>query len=60
MIKTFLHKHTDVCEILLAGASGMGLMLTNIELILKILIGFVTLGYISYKFVCAVIDRNKK
>ena len=61
MIKTFINKHTDLCEILLAGGSGFGLMLTDIELVLKVLIGVATLSYICFKFYCNVVDRfNRK
>lgn len=60
MIKTFIHKHTDLIEILIAGGGGFSLMLTNIELILKVLIGFTTLGYILYKWRCNYIDRKNR
>ena len=53
-------KHKDILEILLAGGGGFTLMLTNIELVLKILIGTATLGFILYKWRCSYLDRNKK
>lgn len=60
MMKHFIQNHRDVLEILLAGGGGIGLMLTELELTLKILIGFATLGFILYKWRCAYLDRNKK
>jgi hypothetical protein len=60
MINHFINRHKDILEIVLAGSSGMGLMLTNIEAVLKILIGFATLGYICYKWYWTHQDRKKK
>lgn len=52
--------YKDSIEILLAGGGGFSLMLTDIELILKILIGFTTFGYILYRWRCTYIDRKNK
>ena len=60
MMNHFLNRHKDVLEIMLASGSGMGLMLTNLEAILKVLIGCATLGYICYKWYWTHQDRKKK
>lgn len=60
MIKTFITKHTDLIEVIFASATGMSILLTEIELILKVMIGFVTLGFITFKWICAIQDRKKK
>jgi hypothetical protein len=41
----------DNLEVIAAGSGGLALMLTDIELGLKCLIGIVTLGYLIYKWI---------
>lgn len=50
IITQFLHDNKDILQISGVGTAGFGAMLTNIELILKILIGCTTLGYIIWKW----------
>ena len=40
----------DSLEVLAAGSTGLVIMLTDIELVLKCLIGLATLLFIVYKF----------
>ena len=56
----FLHSHKETIEIFIAAGAGMGAMFTNIELGLRIIIGFLTIGYISWKWICAYADRKHK
>ena len=52
--------HTyDIIEVVLAGGGGITVMLTDIELTLKILIGIVTLAFVSYKFIRAIKEGKK-
>lgn len=60
MINHFIHKHKDILEAIVVGGGGFSAMMANIELILKVLIGLTTLGFIVYKWVCVYKDRNKK
>lgn len=50
IIANFIHEHKDLLQISGVGATGFGAMLTNIELVLKILIASATLGYILWKW----------
>lgn len=54
----FIHHHIDLIQILVAGGSGLGLMMTSIEQGVRIFIGFLTAGYIIYKWRCHYIDRK--
>lgn len=50
MLHKFIHNHEDLLQVIGASGGGVGLMLTNIELGLKISIGCVTLGYLLWKW----------
>lgn len=54
-----IFKHKDVLEAIIVSGGGITSMMLNIELILKILIGLATLGFILYKWRCAYLDRRK-
>ena len=47
----YLHAHKDFIEVAIAGTTGFTVLLTETELILKVLIAIATLGFIIYKWV---------
>lgn len=62
MINLLFHtKYSDIIQVLLAGGSGFGFIsLANVDLIIKVIIGIVTLSFIIWKWRCAWVDRVKK
>lgn len=49
-INQFIEKYRDEIHVISAGGGGISLTLTNIDLMLKILIGLASLGFIIYKW----------
>jgi len=47
----YLYAHRDFIQVILVGATGYTTMLTETELILKVLIAAATLGFIIYKWI---------
>lgn len=45
-----MNKHPDILDILIAATGGMWALFLDIELILKVCIGIVTLSYIIWKW----------
>lgn len=50
----------DVIKVLAAGGGGFSVMMTNIELLLKVLIGVATLMYLGVKIHKELKSRNTK
>lgn len=49
-INALYNKYSDEIHVLGAGGGSISLTLANIDLVLKILIGLASLGYIIYKW----------
>lgn len=46
-----LYAHRDFIQVILVGVTGYSTMLTETELVLKVLIAAATLGFIIYKWI---------
>lgn len=60
MIQHFMKNHRDVLEVIVAAGSGFSLLMTNIDFVLRVLIGCASLGFILYKWRCYYVDRKNK
>lgn len=60
MINYFINKHKDILEVILAGSTGTGIFLANIQTGLQIMVAIASLGFIIYKWHCVYIDRKNK
>ena len=58
-IGIYLHDHLDTICTIAVGSSGFGLLMTDLDLILKVLIGFATLTYLGLKITFELKKRKK-